>query len=317
MSGRQTGPSVATPPGADELLRRLDLRSAFTCVAELTGRWGLDFDRREDESWFHIVLSGQAVLVKPTGEHQAILAGDVVVLPHGHPHQLLDAADGEATLRVERANLDGRGECPALRHGTAGRTTALICGATRFTNPTARMLVELLPPVVIAGSSPGVATWSPTIFAVLSAEALAAKPGSETITARLADVLVVAALRSWIASDGTTNNGWLAASRDPVIGPTLATIHREPERDWTVASLAGETSLSRSAFSARFTNMVGVSAKRYLTEWRMRLACELLADPNLDIRDVAHRVGYRSEPAFSRAFRRVTGVAPGAARHRS
>jgi AraC-like DNA-binding protein len=130
----------------------------------------------------------------------------------------------------------------------------------------------------------------------------------------LADILIIQAIRTWIDSAPEANQGWLAALRDDHVGRALAAIHREPAKDWTVASLAKEVGMSRSGFSARFTNLVGESAMRYLTMWRMQLARMQLQETSDTLAVLADRFGYQSEAAFSRAFKRMFGVPPGSVR---
>lgn len=131
----------------------------------------------------------------------------------------------------------------------------------------------------------------------------------------LSDILIIQAIRTWIDSAPEANQGWHAALRDVQVGRALAAIHRAPERDWTVASLAKEVGMSRSGFSARFTSLVGESAKRYLTQWRMQLARAQLLETSDTLAILAERLGYRSETAFCRAFKRMFGVPPGSIRH--
>jgi len=145
----------------------------------------------------------------------------------------------------------------------------------------------------------------------MAAETAAMRPGGETIVTRLADILVIQAIRSWLASNPTAHTGWLGAIRDERIGPALTLMHREPTKNWTVGSLADAVSMSRSAFSARFTERVGKSPLQYLTHWRMQLAGTWLREQDITLAECAGRLGYESEAAFSRAFKRVVGVAPG------
>ena len=131
---------------------------------------------------------------------------------------------------------------------------------------------------------------------------------------RLGDILVIQAIRAWIESDPAAQTGWLGALQDPQIGRAISLIHRDPARDWTVASLADELAMSRSAFAARFTDLVGEPVMRYVARWRMHLAVATLKDEDATVGELADRLGYRSEAAFSRAFKRVMGASPGAFR---
>ena len=133
---------------------------------------------------------------------------------------------------------------------------------------------------------------------------------------RLADILVIQAIRAWIAHDPSARSGWLGALRDPQIGRAIALVHRDPGRTWTLASLAGAVGMSRSAFSARFTELVGEPAMHYVARAKMHAATTWLKEERATLGELAGRLGYESEAAFSRAFKRLIGVAPGAARRR-
>ena len=138
------------------------------------------------------------------------------------------------------------------------------------------------------------------------------RPGGEAVITRLSDILVIQAIRAWIGTADAAQAGWLGALRDPQIGAALALIHSDPARAWTVAELAGELAMSRSAFAARFTELVGEPVVQYLTRWRMQVATEALREDGATVAELAGALGYRSEAAFARAFKRVVGVAPGA-----
>jgi len=156
--------------------------------------------------------------------------------------------------------------------------------------------------------------WIQTTLRLMAAEARELRPGGEAVTTRLADILVIQAIRSWIAQDPAAQTGWLGALRDKQIGRAISLIHRDPGRAWTVASLADEVAMSRSAFAARFTELVGEPVMHYVARWRMHVALTWLKDDDAPLGDLAGRLGYQSEAAFSRAFRRFIGVSPGAAR---
>jgi AraC-like DNA-binding protein len=147
-------------------------------------------------------------------------------------------------------------------------------------------------------------------------EARELRPGGETIITRLADILVIHAIRSWIAVDPTAQTGWFGALRDRRLGPVIAQIHRDPYRAWTLDSLAAEAAMSRSAFASRFTERVGEPAMHYVTRWKMHTAVTWLSEEDVAVVELARRLGYESEAAFSRAFKRFVGVSPGSMRKR-
>jgi len=166
----------------------------------------------------------------------------------------------------------------------------------------------------IRGNEDGEAVLMRHMLAAMTSEALNPRPGGTTVMLRLADILVIHAIRWWIDAAAGDRSDWLGALRDPQIGRALVQIHRQPERDWTVAGLAASVHMSRSVFSDRFTALAGAPPLLYLTRWRMHLAARWLREDRASLGDVASRLGYESEPSFSRAFKRHIGVAPGAVR---
>jgi AraC-like DNA-binding protein len=178
-------------------------------------------------------------------------------------------------------------------------------------NPGAVQLLTLLPPVI--GSevmSPVHSKWLLSTLQLMAEEAGDSKIGRETVLSRLADVVVMHAIRSWIENDPAASTGWLQALRDKQIGRAIALIHNDPSRAWTLASLAEEVAMSRSAFATRFAELVGMPVMQYVTQWRMQVAMSLLKSDGARVSDLAARLGYQSEAAFSRAFKRFTGFSP-------
>jgi AraC-like DNA-binding protein len=222
--------------------------------------------------------------------------------------------EGAPLFETQRELVSERYEI--LRLGGGGTPATMICGVFQFDHPAARQLVALLPKAIVveAWNSPH-AEWIQSTLRMMSAEARELRPGGETVITRLADVLVIHAIRSWIAQDGAAQTGWLGALRDKQIGRIVSLIHREPERPWSLESLASEADMSRSAFAARFTELVGEPAMRYVTRWRMNIALTRLKENKTTVGDLSRRLGYDSEAAFSRAFKRYIGTSPGAARH--
>jgi AraC-like DNA-binding protein len=156
-----------------------------------------------------------------------------------------------------------------------------------------------------------------SMLRLMAAEAGELRPGGEAVITRLGDILVIQAIRAWMESDPAAQTGWLGALQDPQVGRAISLVHRDPARDWTVASLADEVAMSRSAFAARFTELVGEPVMRYVARWRMHVAVAALKDERATVGELADRLGYRSEAAFSRAFKRVIGTSPGAVRRRA
>jgi AraC-like DNA-binding protein len=201
-----------------------------------------------------------------------------------------------------------------LRHGGGGGApTILICGAVRFDHPAGRNLLGILPETICieASDTPRAASIQ-SALRLMAIEAREFRPGGEAVITRLADILVIQAIRAWIETAPAARTGWLGALHDPQIGRALALIHRDPARSWTVASLAQELAMSRSAFAARFTELVAEPAMQYVTRWRMHVALDALQRDGATVAQLADRLGYRSEAAFARAFKRVVGMPPGA-----
>jgi AraC-like DNA-binding protein len=283
---------------------------AFYCRSELRAPWGLRLPPLEGHLWFHVVTHGSALL--ESGETRQTLApGEVALVPHGHGHALRSEPEAATPdiLSLDREGVSDRYEL--LRHGGDGQQTLLICGAVRLAHPVAATLMRLLPEVVYL---PAGTERLQTTLSVIAAEARVPHIGGEAVLTRLADILVIQAIRAWIESDSAAEVGWFGALRDPQIGRAITLIHRTPGRDWTVASLARELNMSRSSFAARFTALVGEPVMAYLTRWRMQIALATLRDEPTTVAQLATRLGYHSEAAFARTFKRHIGVAPGRVR---
>jgi AraC-like DNA-binding protein len=298
-----------------EALHFLRMNGAFYCRSELTAEWGLTLPSLEGCLWFHVVTSGGGWLETDGVDATFLRPGDLAVVPHGRGHALRSAPGVPApgVLELEREQVSDRYEI--LQHGEGGARTTLICGAVRFDHPAARNVVSSLPATIyVEGSRSPHAEWLQSTLRLMAAEASELRPGGEEVITRLGDILVIQAIRSWIETDPAARSGWLGALRDRQIGRAISLIHREPAREWTVALLAREMAMSRSALAARFTELVGVPVMQYVTRWRMHLALSALREEAVTVAELANRLGYRSEAAFSRAFKRVVGVPPGAVR---
>jgi AraC-like DNA-binding protein len=296
-------------------LHFLRMSSAVYARCELTSPWGLELPSLENTLMFHVVTAGECQLSVHGVDAGFLHAGDMVLVPHGHGHTLasVDAVSATGLFDAPRAYSSERYE--VIRFGGGGDRADLICGAVHYTHPATRRMIEALPPVInIAASSQLQTEWIRNSLQLMAEEAQTMRPGSEVVVARLADVLLIQAIRSWIEHSPAPRPGWLAAISDPQIGKAMRLIQNDPARDWTVAELAHEAAMSRSAFSARFRELAGEPPMQYLTRWRMHLALHGLEDGAISLGELADQVGYRSEAAFSRAFKRIVGVSPGAIR---
>jgi AraC-like DNA-binding protein len=250
---------------------------------------------------FHLITEGECHVEMADQPAVRLSAGDAVVFPQGHAHRMcsqpgLPAATGARLDRV----LARRPR--HLAYGGGGATTRLICGYLACDARLARMLLAGLPSLVrvnVRGSSAG--NWLEASVRYALAEARSPRAGGAGVLAKLAEILFIEVLRLYIAEQGASCIGWLAGVRDPVVGCALHVLHKRPEHPWTLEELA-----------ERFQYLVGSSPIQYLTQWRMVLASNLLAHSSAPLARIAEAVGYQTDTAFSRAFRREFGTPPAA-----
>jgi AraC-like DNA-binding protein len=305
-----------TPTDAvGEALHVLRMSGAFYCRSVLGAPWGMTMPPMPGCLWFHVVTSGVCLLEVGDGETLRLGPGDLVLVPRGEGHVLRGEPDALAPEITAIPHDMVENRYALLEHGGDGARTTMVCGAVRFDHPAARTLVALLPDLVHVPVSPLTERLQDTLR-LMALEVDEMRPGGEAVLTRLADVLVIQAIRTWLETDDAARTGWLGALADRHVGRALALIHRDPARDWTVAALAAELALSRSSFAARFTELVGEPVMAYVTRWRMHVALDRLQSGDATVAQLAGTLGYRSEAAFSRAFKRVVGTSPGKARQR-
>ncbi len=287
------------------ILNLARLKSSVYCRSELGSPWGLHFAPRSC-AVFHVLHRGNGFFrAAGTTEWLPIHEGDLLLLPHGQEHALLETPD---TPPLRNLELDQWGECALMRWSDAPGAV-LLCGTFDFEYVHAASLFHYLPDVIHIPYS----AERPLnrVLELMADEAEAQRPAKEVVLRRLSDILFVQIVQHWVEMQGAQDSGWLDAFHDPLIGKALALMHSQPHHAWQVASLARALACSRSTFASRFTALVGEPPMEYLTRWRMQIASRLLIeDPSLRIGDIAARVGYRSEAAFSKAFKRLMGVAP-------
>jgi len=235
------------------------------------------------------------------------------MFPHGDGHRLgsdLQLAPVGAEVLVEPSPEGGLAR---IRHGGGGETTRFVCGFLACDKRLCRPLLGALPRMlrVPLGDGPA-AAWITATLQHGASETHAPRPGSEALLGRLSELLFVEAVRQYTASLPESQQGWLAGLRDPYVGRALALLHGDPARDWEVEALAREAGLSRSALGERFNALIGEPPMQYLQGWRLALAAQALASTNDAVARVAERVGYDSEAAFNRAFKREYGSPPAA-----
>ncbi|MGK5551487.1 AraC family transcriptional regulator [Actinomadura kijaniata] len=288
-------------------------RSART---EVRAPWGLRFPETTGTT-FHVVLQGSCLLLAGGDAPPLELGpGDVVFLRQGNAHALADAPDTPLTDFVPERTAPSS-PVGQVRVDGPGPQTTMVCGAYQLDRTRPHPLLGELPELVHLPARPGRHPELGRLVDLLAAELDRGRPGSDGIVPSLVDAMLLYILRAWVeerAAASPEASGWARALTDPAVGRALRAIHAGPDRPWTVAGLAALGGLSRSVFAQRFTALVGQPPMTYLTWWRMTSAGRLLREPGASVRAVARRVGYTSEFAFAKAFKREFGLAPGAYR---
>lgn len=265
---------------------------------------------------FHLLTEGQCRMEVPGEAPTTLHAGDIIVFPHGDAHLMSSAAAVQPAPPVDLQALLRRGP-RELGYGGGGKTTRFICGYFACDPRLCRPILSALPRVLTVNlrgqSEPG---WLELSIRYAVAEAAAFKPGGAGVLAKLSEVLFVETLRRYMALLPAEQTGWLAGVRDRLVGKALTLMHREPASPWTMEVLARDCATSRTVLTERFTHYVGQSPMHYLGRWRMALAADLLRSSSLAISQVAKDVGYETDPAFTRAFRREFGMPPATWRSR-
>lgn len=295
-----------------ESLHALRMSGVFYTRSEFSAPWGLELPPMKRYLMFHLLTSGQCLLEVGRGASYALQTGDFVLIPHGAGHRLMSKPGITCgkLFDLPREQVSERYEI--LRHGGGLAPATMICGAVQLDSPAAKQLIRLLPPVIhLEATRSAYGEAMSDTLRLMASEARSPRPGGEAITTRLADIMVIQAIRAWIENDPAARTGWLGALRDKQIGRAMTLVHRDPAQDWTVASLASTVGMSRSGFAARFAKLVGTPAMQYVLQWRMNSALTELTDNDIPVATVAARFGYQSEAAFSRAFKRVMGFTPG------
>lgn len=311
-------PDPCVPESSDplaETLHMLRLTGTLYCRGELTAPWAIAIPRLEGVMSFVVATSGACWLELEGMEPRLLSQGCLALIPHGTPHVLSSAAGlaGEPLFDLPVEKVSERYEI--MRHGGGGEMTRTMYGVVRFDDVAAEHLLKLLPQIInIDAWDDQTGGWLQSTLRFIASEAASLKPGGETVITRLSDVVVIQAIRSWLETTPASETGWLAALRDRHIGKALALMHRRPGDDWSVDTLALQAGMSRSAFAARFGELVGQTPLRYLTEWRMRVARSRLIDTADALAAISGDLGYQSEAAFCRAFKRVFGKPPGSIR---
>lgn len=260
---------------------------------------------------YHFLTEGRAYAKLSDGRREDLTAGDIVIFPHGDAHHLGNGAAVRPvdSLRTFADNLaDG---LKLVRFGGGGEITKFVCGYLTCEPRLSEVFLAGLPPILrvhVAGEPSG--RWLEHSIRYSVEEADGGRAGGGLVLARLSEVLFVETLRRYVNALPRDQVGWLAGARDPVIGRALALLHSEPAYQWTVSHLARRVGLSRTRLAERFRHFLAESPMAYLTKWRLRLGAELLLSTDGGVAEVAAAVGYGSEAAFNRAFKREFSCPP-------
>ncbi len=259
---------------------------------------------------FHIVVSGSCWVSVDDGVRHWASEGDVIVMPYGGHYVL----GGRTPVDPSLLDLPGPppwDDIPVVRQGGGGERTDVVCGYLHSEHPLFDPSMRALPPVFVVRLPEGPASsWVQASIAYALEATTPSNKSPAVLTTRLPELVLMEVLRVHLSAEPSGNRGWLVALHDPVLAPALALLHANPEHRWSVGGLARRTAVSRSVLDDRFRQVLGQSPIRYLTQWRMHLAENLLATTDLTVADVARRAGYQSEEAFSRAFKRERGQSP-------
>jgi AraC family transcriptional regulator, alkane utilization regulator len=313
-----------------EVLKALKLNSGIFLEAEFTAPWCIDSAPGKDDvrhilpsaehvTLYHLLTEGTCrARIPGVTEAVALEAGDLIMFPHGDGHRLgsdLQLAPVPAETLVVPSPEGGLAR---IAHGGGGARTRFVCGYLACDSRLCRPLLDALPRMlkVPLGQGPA-ASWIVDTLRRGAAETHAPRPGTEAMLARLSELLFAEAMRYYLEALPENERGWFAGLRDPQVSRALALMHGEPGRAWTVDDLGREAGLSRSSLAERFVALLGEPPMQYLTRWRLALAARALKEGRDPIVRIAGQVGYESEAAFNRAFKREFGMPPATWRRHS
>jgi AraC-like DNA-binding protein len=259
---------------------------------------------------YHFITAGECYVELEGRDPVRLTAGDIVVFPQGDAHRMSSAPGVPPARGADLAELFAR-RPRQIAYGGGGATTSLICGYLACDERLAKMLLAGLPPLLkVSARGSAAGSWLESSLGYALAEARSPRAGGAGLLAKLAEVLFIEALRLYMSEPSGDRTGWLAGVSDRTVGAALTALHERPAQAWTVEDLARAANTSRSVLAERFQRLVGVSPMQYLLQWRMLLAANLLASSNAPLTRIAEDVGYQTDTAFSRAFRREYGAPP-------
>lgn len=293
----------------DEIFATMRVQSAVYARLEAGAPWGLSFAAGVQARFGLVVRGGCWLSVDAHAAPIALATGDCFLLAGGLSYVLRDDMQSptQNCVDVVKENIGG-----VVELGGAGARTTIINGWFAFDRLSARPLIDALPPVLHVRMDQDRTHLLQSTLQLFAMETSERQLGSGIVISRLADIIFVQAVRAYVASlEGQSAAGWLAALSDKKLAPALRAIHGDPARPWTVQALAVTAGQSRSSFAAHFRDRVGESPLEYLTRWRMFRAGCLLRQSDKPLGEIAALIGYESEPAFSKAFKKVVGTPPG------
>jgi len=310
-----------------EVLRDVKLTGAVFLDAEFSEPWCIAARGRfarvlmpEAEHFihYHLMVDGRCRVRAGEGPEIALEVGDVLVVPHGDEHVMGSNLALAARPLSEVLRPPGRGEIALARYGGDGARTRFVCGFLGCDPQLCRPILAALPSLfrVSIGRSPA-GEWIRSSIRHLVSEGTSPRAGADVILARLSEALFVEVLRAYVEALPPGQTGWLAGLRDPHVGRGLKLLHQRFRHPWTVDELAREVGCSRTVLAERFTHYLGQPPIQYLTRWRLARAASRLREGGARLARVAEEVGYESETAFNRAFKREFGVPPASWRRRA
>ncbi|TDF39240.1 AraC family transcriptional regulator [Alteromonadaceae bacterium M269] len=301
----------------DKLLNQLHMESVFYTHSQLAEPWALGMPPMANCMMFHLITEGRCQF-EINNSTLTLNAGDFILFPKGEGHQLSDGNCLTVTPLSELPIKALTARYETLVFGGQGIPTKLICGALIFNHPIALKLLGVLPSfIVIRQSQPETSTIVHSISTLIKSESQQLEMGAEALLSRLADILVITAIRQHLKELNGDQTNWLNALHNDKISKALLLIHNQPEKHWSLEELAIEVGMSRTGFAQQFKQLIGNTPIEYLTEWRMSLAFSKLQSSQDTLLSIALDIGYQSEAAFSRAFKKIIGKSPGEVRKAS
>ena len=294
-----------------DILNTLRLSSSLYFRTELTSPWGICVPSKANVARFHIVIRGQCWLQIEGDEGAHISNGDLVVIPHGASHVIADQPSTNALPLsdvLDEVEYEGQGP---LVYGGGGAGCCLVCGEFAFDDLGDHPLLKNLPKkLYVSGDSSYNTQWLDSALGFIAHEAANNEPGANAIIDRLSEIILIQVIRATLASNNEPIP-FLSVFADARINRVLSAIHADPSRDWTVEQLGQLVNMSRSSFSNRFTELANMTPLQYVIFVRLERACRALLETDAALITVAERIGYRSEAAFSQAFKKQYGMRPG------